>query len=160
MRFSAHIRGWTSPPDRRDTGRAMSQESVERAREGYEALSRAVLSGDFDGFVGAYVHPDVEWVAMEGSPDSVAVHRGHAAVKARLAEMLEAMDEPRIEAEEFIDVGEKTVVAVRLSGQGKASGIEVEGHWFHVVTEEQDKVVRIEWYATRAEALEAVGLRH
>ena len=133
---------------------------MERARKRYKALSLAVRAGDFDGFVRDYVHPDVEWVPLPGSPDSVAVQRGHAAVKARFAAMLEAIDEPRIETQEFIDAGDKTVVAVRLSGQGKASGIEVEGHWFHVVTEEQDKVVRIEWYATRAEALEAVGLRH
>ena len=47
---------------------------------------------------------------------------------------------------------------MRMSGRGKASGIQVEGRPFHVVTEENGKAVRIEWYATRAEALNAVGL--
>jgi ketosteroid isomerase-like protein len=136
----------------------MSQENVERAREGYEALSRAVASGDFDGLLGDYIHPDIEWVPMEGSPDSVVVLRGRAAVGARLAEILEAMDDPQIATEEFIDAGDKTVVAVRMSGRGKASGIQVEGRLFHVVTEEHHKVARIEWYATRNEALKAVGL--
>ena len=136
----------------------MSQENVERARERYEALSRAVRSGDFDGFVRHYVHPDVEWVPLPGSPDSVAVQRGHAAVKARFAAMLEAIDDPRIEAQEFIDAGDQTVVAVRMSGRGKASGVEVDGRLFHVVTEVHDKLVRVEWYTSRAEALKAVGL--
>ena len=131
---------------------------MERARERYEALSRAVRSGDFDGFVRDYVHPDVEWVPLPGSPDSVVVQRGHAAVKARFAAMLEAIDEPRIEAQEFIDAGDQTVVAVRMSGRGKASGVEVDGRLFHVVTEDHDKLVRVEWYTSRAEALKAVGM--
>ena len=136
----------------------MSQENVERARKRYEALSLAVRAGDFDGFVRDYVHPDVEWVPLPGSPDSVAVQRGHAAVKARFAAMLEAIDGPRIEAHEFIDAGDQIVVAVRMSGRGKASGVEVDGRLFHVVTEHHDKLVRVEWYTSRAEALKAVGL--
>src|SRR5438477_8152056 len=99
----------------------MSQERVERAREGYEALSRAVQSRNFDRFLGDYLHPAIEWVPMEGSPDSAAVLSGQAAVQARLAEMLDAMDEPGIEADEFIDAGDKTVVAVRMSGRGRTS---------------------------------------
>jgi len=136
----------------------VSQENVERAQKRYEALSLAVRTGDFDGFVRDYVHPDVEWVPLAGSPDSVAVQHGHAAVKARFAAMLEAIDEPRIEAQEFIDAGDRTVVAVRMSGRGKASGVEVDGRLFHVVTEDHDKLVRVEWYTSRAEALKAVGL--
>jgi ketosteroid isomerase-like protein len=131
---------------------------VERARKRYEALSLAVQAGDFDGWVRDYVHQDVEWVPLPGSPDSVAVQRGHAAVKARFAAMLEAIDEPRIEAQEFIDAGDQTVVAVRMSGRGKASGVEVDGRLFHVVTEDHDKLVRVEWYGSRDEALDAVGL--
>jgi ketosteroid isomerase-like protein len=136
----------------------MSQENVARAREGYEALRRALQSGDFDVFLDDYIHPDIEWVPLEGSPDSVDVQRGHAAVRARFVEMLEAMDEPRIEPQEFIDAGDKTVVAVRMSGRGKASGAEVEGRPFHVVTEEHGKLRRIEWYATHGAALDAAGL--
>ena len=79
-------------------------------------------------------------------------------MKARFAAMLEAIDDPRIEAEEFIDAGDQTVVAVRVSGRGKASGVEVDGRLFHVVTEVHDKLVRVEWYTSRAEALKAVGL--
>ena len=72
--------------------------------------------------------------------------------------MLEAIDEPRIEAQEFIDAGDQTVVAVRMSGRGKASGVEVDGRLFQVVTEDHDKLVRVEWYTSRAEALKAVGM--
>jgi ketosteroid isomerase-like protein len=146
-------------PDRsRDTARAMSQENVKRAREAYEALGTAVRRGDFDAFFREYVHPEVEWVPLESGPDA-AVTSGKEPVKTRLVEMLQVVDEPRIEAEEIIDAGEKVVVAIRISGRGVASGIDMEeAHWFHVVTARDDKAARIEWYASRAEALEAAGL--
>jgi ketosteroid isomerase-like protein len=136
----------------------MSQENVARAREAYEALSTAVREHDFDAYFRDYVHPEIEWVPMEGSPDGTTVLHGHGPVKARLMEMLEAIEEARIEAEEFIDAGEQTVIAVRISGRGRGSGIDVEANWFHVVTAQNDKAVRIEWYAERAKALEAAGL--
>ena len=132
----------------------MSQENVERARERYEVPSRAVRAGESDGFVRDYVHPDVEWVPLPGSTDSVVVQHGQAAMKARFAATLEAIDEPRIEAQ---DAGDQTLIAVRLSGRGKASGLEVDGRLSHVVTEKDGKQVRIAWYATRTDALEAVA---
>jgi ketosteroid isomerase-like protein len=136
----------------------MSQENVERAREAYDALSLAVREGDFDAFFREYVHPEIEWVPLEGGPDSYAVSSGQGPVKARLMEMLEVMEEPQIEAEEIIDAGEKVVIAVRISGRGRASGIDVEASWFHVLTARDNKAVRIEWYGSRGDALEAAGL--
>jgi len=136
----------------------VSQESVARAHAAYEGLSRAVETGDFDRFLADYVDPNVDWVPMAGTPDSVAVRRGQEAMKERLAEMFAAMDQPRIAAEEFVDAGDRIVVAVCMSGRGKASGARVEARPFHVLTEREGKAVRIEWYATRAEALRAVGL--
>jgi ketosteroid isomerase-like protein len=136
----------------------MSQQSVQRAREAYAALSRAVETGDFEHFLTDFLDPDVEWVPLPGSPDSVGAHRGHEAVRKRLGEMLEAMQEPRLEPREFIDAGEKTVVALLMRGRGKASGIAVDSQPFHVVTERDGKAMRIEWYATREDALVAAGL--
>jgi ketosteroid isomerase-like protein len=137
----------------------VSQENVELARERYEALSSAVQNGDFDGFLTEYAHPEVEWVPLQESLDSVAVQRGREAVSKRFTDMVEDVDEPRIEAEEFIDAGDRTVVGVRMSGRGKASGAEVEGRLFHVVDTDADgRLTRIEWYASRDEALKAVGL--
>jgi ketosteroid isomerase-like protein len=135
----------------------MSQENVERAREAYDALGLAVRKGNFDDFFRDYAHPEIEWVPLEGALD-VAVDRGHGPVKARLMAMLEVMEEPQIEAEEIIDAGERVVIAIRISGRGTASGVDVEASWFHVITVRDDKAARIEWYANRADALEAAGL--
>lgn len=136
----------------------MSQEDVERARQAYEALGLAVQRGDFDAFFREYIHPEVEWVPLEGGPDA-GISSGEEPVKARLIEMLQIVEEPQIEAEEIIDAGEKVVIAIRISGRGVASGIDIEeARWFHVLTPRDDKAVRIEWYATRGEALKAAGL--
>jgi len=136
----------------------MSKENVERAREAYAALSVAIRSGDLDGYFQEYMHPEIEWVPMEGALD-VDVSVGHEAVKARLMTMLEIMRKPEIEAQEIIDAGEKLFIAIRIAGRGRGSGIDMEASWFHVLTARDDKLVRIEWYASRAEALEATGLR-
>src|SRR5688572_14054408 len=102
----------------------MSQEIVERARQAYKALGLAVRGGDFDAFFREFVHPEVEWAPLEAGPDA-AISFGEGPVKARLIEMLELVDDPRIEAEEFIDAGEKVIVAIRISGRGRASGINI-----------------------------------
>jgi ketosteroid isomerase-like protein len=137
----------------------MSQENVERAREAYDALGLAVRKGDFDAFFREYVHPEIEWVPLEGGPDSYAVSSGKGPVKARMMAMFDVMEGPRIEAGEIIDAGEKVVIAVRVSGRGRGSGIDVEASWFHVLTARDNKAVRIEWYGSREEALKAAGLR-
>jgi ketosteroid isomerase-like protein len=136
----------------------MSGENVERAREAYAALGLAVRKGDFDAFFREYVHPEIEWVPLEGAPDA-DVSYGQEAVKGRMVAMLDVIEEPQIEPEEIIDAGEKVVIAVRISGRGRASGIDVEAHWFHVLTERDNKAVRIEWHRGRDDALEAAGLR-
>jgi ketosteroid isomerase-like protein len=136
----------------------MSQQNVERARKAYDALGLAVRNGDLDAFFREYVHPEIEWVPLEGAPDA-AVAYGHGPVKARMMAMIDVMEEPRIEAEEIIDAGEMVVIAIRISGRGRASGIDVEANWFHVLTARDNKAVRIEWHRSRDDALEAAGLR-
>jgi ketosteroid isomerase-like protein len=135
----------------------MSQENVERARKAYDALGLAVRNGDLDAFFREYVHQEIEWVPLEGAPDA-DVSYGQEAVKGRMLAMLEVMEEPQIEAEEIIDAGERVVIAIRISGRGRASGIDVEANWFHVLTERDNKAVRIEWHRSRDDALEAAGL--
>ena len=136
----------------------MSQENVERAREAYDALGVAVRAGDLDTVFREYVHPEIEWVPLEGALDIAPAH-GHGPVKDRMMAMLDVMEEPQIEAGEIIDAGETVVIAIRISGRGRGSGIDVEADWFHVVTERDNKAVRIEWHRSRDEALEAAGLR-
>jgi ketosteroid isomerase-like protein len=69
-------------------------------------------------------------------------------------------DEFWFEAAELIDAGEETVVAVeRFGGRAKLSGVETDQTSGVVLTIRGGKIARCREYATRAEALEAAGLR-
>ena len=61
---------------------------------------------------------------------------------------------------ELIDAGDKVLALVRVSGRGKASGVEVEAHTWAVWTFRDGKPVEMTYFGDdRAAALEAAGLR-
>jgi ketosteroid isomerase-like protein len=64
-----------------------------------------------------------------------------------------------LEPLEYIDAGDdKVVVVARLSARGKESGVAVERLDGMVWTIRDGMTVRLDYYGSRAEALEAVGL--
>ncbi len=63
------------------------------------------------------------------------------------------------EPREFIDAGDRVVVAVHASGRAKRSGLETTLDYAVVYTVEEGEIIRGREYATRADALEAVALR-
>ena len=63
------------------------------------------------------------------------------------------------EPKELIDAGDKVLALVRVSGRGKASGVEVEAYTWNVATFRDGKPVEPTYFGDdRAAALEAVGL--
>jgi ketosteroid isomerase-like protein len=102
--------------------------------------------------------PDIEWHVRSDLPDA-GVYRGHEGVRQLLGRFEEILDEMWIRPEEFIDAGEETVIVpLRWGGTGKGSGVEVEERgetWVFNVRDE--KIVRVNEYGTRAEALEAAS---
>jgi ketosteroid isomerase-like protein len=69
------------------------------------------------------------------------------------------LSEFRVEADDFIDAGDKVVVSGRIHGRGRGSGVDVDGPVFTAWTIRDGRAVRQQWFAERTEALEAVGLR-
>jgi ketosteroid isomerase-like protein len=69
-----------------------------------------------------------------------------------------AFEELRVTFEEIIDAGDQVVVVAHHEGRGQKSGIEVDTRFFEVYTLREGKVSRVDEYAEREEALEAVGL--
>jgi ketosteroid isomerase-like protein len=63
----------------------------------------------------------------------------------------------RIEAQEFVEVGEAVLVTERQYGKGQSSGIETEMTFYAAWTFRDGLVVRIRWETDRARALEAAG---
>jgi uncharacterized protein len=131
----------------------MSQENVELVRGGHEAFAR----GDVDAVLGG-LDPEIEVRPPREFPGEDSYH-GHAGFLAYSERWVGSWEEYRLIPEEFIDAGDRVVVAYRAVGRGKGSGIEVETRMAHVWTIREGKAVRLEMFRTPAEALEAAGLR-
>ena len=123
----------------------MSQENVELVR-------RFAVAEIDEGWADA--DPDIVWNPIDEAPA-----QGIDAAMASLARWEAEWDEYEVFHEEFVDAGDQVVVATLLRGRGRGSGIEVEAHFYDVYTVRDGKIVRMDEFTSRAEALEAVGLR-
>jgi len=110
----------------------MSQENVVRLR--FDAVNR----GDFDALI-ELTDPNAVWWDRPDDPEGAGPHRGREAGVQHLAEILEDVD-LQAHPDEFIDAGDSVVVGVRLAGRGRASGVDLEEHEFHVFTLRDGKV--------------------
>jgi ketosteroid isomerase-like protein len=140
----------------------MSQENVEVVRKVFEAATKGVF-GEGRSFspeaILGFLSSDVEWHSRGDLPDS-EVYRGHAGVRRLFARFDEVMEDIWFEvAGELIGAGDRVVAPLRWGGRGKGSGVDfVEEQEAWVLFFGGGKIVRVEEYATRAEALEAAGL--
>ena len=88
------------------------------------------------------------------------VFRGRQGVRDYFATLGEVFDDMAVAIEELCEAGEdRLVVVVRVTGRGKGSGVNVEQRNGQVWTVVDSKIARVDSYMSRAEALEAVGLR-
>ena len=128
----------------------MSQGNVSVVEDAYRTLTGDGLEAFAD-----YWDDDIEWRAMRGR------WRGRKAGVAYMREWLELFDDFSTEPIELIDAGgQQVVLYLRYRGRARRSGIEVPPEYFAIVIDiRDDKIARAREYATRAEALEAVGLR-
>ena len=108
----------------------MSEENVETIRRGYTQWTAA-------GEIRA--HPDLVWdVTNLGWPEQ-QIYDGPAGAMQFMAEWADAWDNWEMEAEEYIDAGERVVVIVNQRGRWKATGIPVEMRFGQVWTLRTDK---------------------
>jgi ketosteroid isomerase-like protein len=99
-----------------------------------------------------YADPDIVWNPIEESPT-----QGHDAVRASLERWKGEWDHYKLVPEEFVDRGDLVVVTVRLGGRGRASGVEIDARFYDVYTLRDGKIVRMDQFTERSEALEAAG---
>src|SRR5438034_10529120 len=130
----------------------MSRENVEIVRRGVEAY----VGGDVDAML-EVADPDVEWKQVE----EPAAARGYEGVARAMVRWNEMWENPRIEAEEYIDGGDRIVVLIRHRGRGKASGIEIDMASYHLFTVRGGRIVSMHEYGPGkgAEGLAARGFR-
>ena len=132
----------------------MSQQNVEIVRRGYALF----IAGDFEGV--AQMMSDDAVIADAAGLGRMGTRVGPKGWLAGLGEMQEAFADYSVEIQEFIDAGEEAVVVpVRISGRGKASGVDIRTRVAHLWTLRDGKLIRGQVFETTKEALEAAGLQ-
>jgi ketosteroid isomerase-like protein len=133
----------------------MSEESVEIVRRVYEHWDR----GDYAS-VALFMTPDVEFARYGAALGSLQGEwRGFDEIRTALAEYLTAWEDIRNTPDDIIDLGgDRVLVLDRQTGRGKTSGVAAEHEMASLFTLRERKIVRIEAYWDRAEALKAAGL--
>jgi ketosteroid isomerase-like protein len=83
---------------------------------------------------------------------------GRAGVGRWLEDWGAAWAEWSFQPQEFIDAGERVVVVAQLTAKGRDSGAEVNRQDALVYTVCDHKIIRLDYFNSRQQALEAVGL--
>jgi ketosteroid isomerase-like protein len=133
----------------------MPSSNLDLVRSIYAAWER----GDFS--LGECMHPEVEWVRMDGP--SPGTWTGLAELAEVTRDFLSAWEDWRVEAEEYRELDdERVLVLTRQSGRGKTSGLEIGqiqrngAHLFHI---RDGKVTRLVSYWDSDRALADLGLK-
>jgi ketosteroid isomerase-like protein len=126
---------------------------MEVVKRGFAHFQRA---GDF---LEEIVAPDFIWdmSKFDGWPEQPR-YEGIEGARAFLRDWTEPFDDWRLEVEAFHEAGERVVVILRQHGRSRASGMPVEMHLGQVWDVRDGKQLRVEVYASPAEALKAAGL--
>ena len=133
----------------------MAEENVEVVRRGYTLFA----AGDLDGVANLFAQeaemPGGGGLGIEGT---MGMRQGPEGMLQAMGEALDAFDHYRVEVEELIDAGPSAVVAmVRITGTGKASGMEQEVRLAHLWFLHDGVATRGEVHRTRDEALQAAA---
>jgi ketosteroid isomerase-like protein len=131
----------------------MSEENVEIVRR----LSGFWRDRDYS-VVEEACHPDVV-VDVSRNVFNPGVHAGIDGLRTFMGTIDDAWESFELVPEEYIDAGDNVVMANRISGRGRSSGVETEMLVFAVVTFAAGRITRFTGgFRDRSEALEAAGL--
>ena len=128
----------------------MSQENVEVVRkaiayEYYGVGDRAEAEAIFD--------PHVVMNPTDTSP-----YYSPDAMRDDFERWASAFEDLKVTVEEIIDAGDQVVVVAHHQGRGRASGVKVDARFYALYTLREGKVLRVDEYTERKDALEAAGL--
>ena len=137
----------------------MSKENVEIVRQGFDVWEAAWNSGTDDlGALLTIFDPDLVTRRLAPMPDPGEWY-GLEGMLAVLTEWTDTFGEFTMRGEEYIDAGDQVIVRIVQTGRGDDSGVPVTGTFWFVLGVRNQKVVTLDMYATREEALEATGLK-
>jgi uncharacterized protein len=126
----------------------MSEENVEIVRQGFEAYGRGDLPA-------ATAHHDD---AIVFKPAEEPPIEGREAVLSYIQRWEEPWEDYEAKVEDLIDAGDSVLVTFHVKAKGKGSGIEIDARSYQVHSLKRGKLVRMDEYLDRDEALRAAGL--
>jgi ketosteroid isomerase-like protein len=120
----------------------------------WRQVAKWMEAGNYNAVV-RHVHPDAEVELF-----SVGTYRGRGGWEEGIREWFASFQDSVLELREFIRPGGAEVVCVGdITGRGAESGIPVEREMAFLIRVENGMAVHGRLYDTKAEALEALGLR-
>jgi len=136
---------------------AVESENVAAVREMVRLISR----GELDELLDRFAAEDLELDYTRSlSPDQAGIFRGIDEVRRFWHALREPWQELELVADEYIEVGDDTVVVSSHTRQvGRGSGVEVVARGAVVVRFRDGKLVRWQLFQSKAEALET-GARY
>jgi ketosteroid isomerase-like protein len=121
----------------------------------YTAISRGDVGVALEALP---LDPDVELIEPPEFPEG-GRHLGRDAAEQYFRRSRAAWEELDLIPEQFLDAGDRVVAFVRARGIPAGGGPEVEASFADVVTIVEGRLVRIEAYLDRADALRLVDIR-
>jgi ketosteroid isomerase-like protein len=131
----------------------MSQENVEVVLAAYDAIARRDREA-LDAILTEHLAPDFEFEAMLTG----ATHKGVDGFWELLDDIEDTVGYTP-EVQEGIDLDDHVLVLLRMSGRGSRSGVSVAQQGAVLITFDGSMLVSGKSFASKADALEALGLR-
>jgi ketosteroid isomerase-like protein len=132
----------------------VSRQDLEVVRSMLATLNESGVEAALD-----QIHPDFEGVTPPELSPEPDTYRGHEGIRRYFAGFEGVMDEVRWEADELMEApNERVVAGIRLLTRSVATELELELPVWQVCTVRDGKVLRIEGFAEREDALRAAGL--
>jgi ketosteroid isomerase-like protein len=130
----------------------MSQENVEIVRRIYEEWATGDFRASFDD-----LDPHIVFIVGPDFPDA-GVFNGTEGVREYMRRFLEQWDRYTLTANEIQAVGDTVIVGLTQRAQGRASGVQTEQSYYHVLTLRAGRIVRLDVLMHERDALKAAGL--
>jgi ketosteroid isomerase-like protein len=130
----------------------MSEENVERFHRIYEEWYEGRKLGP------DLLAEDVEWVNPHDAVERGS-RQGIDSFNEAISSIYDAWEEVRFESERIIDSGDEVVALGQVRGSGRGAGIEVVRPHGEIWTFRDGKAIRMRWFHSHRETLEAAGLR-
>ena len=134
----------------------MSEENLDVVRRIYDAAARRDDVIPFEVYA-----EDIIWDISNSRRALLAmkpVYHGHDGVRQYWRENVSVFGEVDFEVEELIDAGDQVLAVIREREVGRASGVPVETTHLAVYTLRGSKVIQMQVFDDRQQALEAAGL--